>query len=518
MQLFEISWEICNKVGGINTTITSKLPSASNYFKSDYILIGPYTGNNDNFIEVKECNKNLQKISEVYGVKCYHGTYFNSQGPKVILIDYKILLGKKLLEDISSHYSKDLFSENWDGIDSAFFGALSGFIINEITKNRKRAIVAHFHEWMCGSGILYLKMCGNNIPTVFTTHATAFGRFLSKMDLKLKDINHIDDQAKTLRIYTKHILEKLSANSADCFTTVSALVAEESETYLGVTPDVITPNGLDQSCFSLFHYDNKKRIDKVQLFSILENKTSISIDKESQLIVYSGRCEFRNKGLDVLIDALKKYDSETEQRIVFIGIILLQEHNLDCIIPPSQYYMNEKSSNSHVCSATNNFLNQTKDFIERKFHHIRQEHITFFFIPMFVHPNDGFLNINYFDLLSIADLSIFPSNYEPWGYTPQESALCGVPTITTNKSGFGLWVKSNFPDTGIINVLNRDGVNDDVFVNDMKNKINEILSMNKKKQRQKKTLEIIKKMSWDVFFEYYLRAYNIACIKNKIYG
>ena len=182
--------------------------------------------------------------------------------------------------------------------------------------------------------------------------------------------------------------------------------------------------------------------------------------------------------------------------------------------------MNEKPCNSHICSTTNNFLNLTKDFIERKFHHTIQEHITFFFIPMFVHPNDGFLNINYFDLLSIADLSIFPSNYEPWGYTPQESTLCGVPTITTNKSGFGLWVKSNFPDTGIINVLNRDGVNDDIFVNDMKNKINEILSMNKGEKQQKKTqsLEIIKKMSWDVFFDYYLRAYNIACIKHKIYG
>lgn len=517
MLLFEVSWEVCNKVGGINTTITSKMSHAHNFFKNDYILIGPYTGRNDNFIEIKVCNKNLQKIHDKYGINCYMGSYFNINGPKVILIDYRGLLGKKLLEDISSFYSKDLFSESWSGIDAAFFGALSGFVINEISRYSKKRIVAHFHEWMCGSGLLYLKMCRSDIPTVFTTHATAFGRFLSKMDLNLVGINSIDEQAKALRIYTKHSLEKLTAASADCFTTVSSLVAKESELFYGVKPDVITPNGIDQSYFSFLHFDTNNKPDKSQLFSILENKTSFPVDKEAQLIIYSGRCEFRNKGLDVLIDALSKFDNDTERKVVFIGIILLQEPGLCCIVPPSYSFKSTKFNKGFNYSTTNAFLKLTMEFIERKFHNKTKKHVDYFFIPMFVHPDDGFLNMSYFDLLSIADLSIFPSNYEPWGYTPQESILCGVPTITTSKSGFGLWVKSNFSDTGIIHVLNRDGISDDEFVDNLKNKLNEVLSMDKEKLRQKRALsvDIVKRMSWDNFFDYYLKAYNIASIKCK---
>ena len=519
--LFEVSWEVCNKVGGINTTIISKLSIVSAHFNDDYCLIGPYTGRNDNFIETKEHNfKIINNSIENHGIECHYGRYFSFSGPKVILIDYKkSSLGMELLKNISSYYSANLFLENWSGIDYAYFGALSGFIIHEITKesNIQKKSIAHFHEWMCGSGLLYLKMNKSKLPTIFTTHATAFGRYISKMNLQLIDTHSVEKQAKRMHIYTKYILEKLSANLADCFTTVSSLVAKESEIFLGISPDVITPNGLDSPYFTSANHNVTKHVNKLHLFSKIEKKISNPISGDSQLIIYSGRCEFRNKGLDVLIVALSKYDQEVEKKIVFIGIILLQDHDLDCIIPPNKYFKSTKYNNDYINDTTNIFLEQTKEFIKNKFSRIESKNITYLFIPRFMHQEDGFLNMNYLDILSIADLSIFPSNYEPWGYTPHESAICGVPTITTDKSGFGIWVKNQYSDTGGISVLNRDGISDDEFIDNMKNNIMQILSTDKKikMQQQNQSMSIVKNMSWNMFYNYYLEAYDIAYIKHN---
>ena len=522
--LFEVSWEVCNKVGGINTTITSKLSMVSTHFNDDYFLIGPYTGKNDNFIETEERNfKIINNSIEKHGIKCHYGRYLSFSGPKVILIDYKVSsLGIELLKNISSYYSVNLFLENWSGIDSAYFGALSGFIICEITKkyNNQVKMIAHFHEWMCGSGLLYLKMNKSKLPTIFTTHATVFGRYISKINLRFIDIHDVDKQAKKMHIYTKYTIEKLSANFADCFTAVSSLVAKEAEHFLGIYPDIITPNGLDFSYYTPNNDEDNKHINKIHLFSNIEKKLSYPISWDSQLIIYSGRCEFRNKGLDVLIDALLKYDKEAQRKIVFIGIILLQDHNLYCIVPPDNYYKTTEYNNDCLNDTTNIFIEQTKEFIKNKFNNIVPKNITYLFIPKFVHNKDGFLNMNYLDLLSIADLSIFPSNYEPWGYTPHESVICGVPTITTDKSGFGLWVKNQYPDIGGISVLDREGIDDCEFIDNLKNEIALILSTDtrKKMQRQNQSISIVKNMSWDIFYKYYLKAYDIAYLKHSNNG
>lgn len=517
--LFEVSWEVCNKVGGINTTITSKLPIVSIHFNDNYFLIGPYTGRNENFVETKECIfKIINNSIEKHGIKCHYGRYFNSSGPKVILIEYKAnSLGIELLKSISSYYSANLFLENWNGIDSAYFGALSGFIIHEITKkyNNQVKIIAHFHEWMCGSGLLYLKMNKSNLPTVFTTHATVFGRYISKINLHSVNIHNIDEQAKKMCIYTKFTLEKLSANFADCFTTVSSFVAKEAEQFLGVSPDVITPNGLDFLYYTSNDFLKNKHINKKHLFSTIEKKLSCHISYDSKLIIYSGRCEFRNKGLDVLIDALLKYDKEEQKKIVFIGIILLQDNNLNCIIPPNNYYMVENCNNYELNNATNIFVEQTKEFIKNKFKNSMPQNITYLFIPKFIHDKDGFLNINYCDLLSIADLSVFPSYYEPWGYTPHESVLCGVPTITTDKSGFGYWIKKRYIKTGGISVLDRDGIDDSKFVDNLKKDIDFHLSTDLKTQQLNQSKSIVRNMTWNIFYKYYLEAYDIAYLKQN---
>ncbi len=65
------------------------------------------------------------------------------------------------------------------------------------------------------------------------------------------------------------------------------------------------------------------------------------------------------------------------------------------------------------------------------------------FIPCYLDGLDGIVNISYYDILPALDITVFASYYEPWGYTPLESIAFGVPTVTTDKSGFGQWVESD---------------------------------------------------------------------------
>ena len=69
--LFEVSWEVCNKVGGINTVLITKLKQAIKKFGENYILIGPLLERNTNFIEAN--SPKLDKISQL--LTHYHNAY-----------------------------------------------------------------------------------------------------------------------------------------------------------------------------------------------------------------------------------------------------------------------------------------------------------------------------------------------------------------------------------------------------------------------------------------------------------
>ncbi len=138
------------------------------------------------------------------------------------------------------------------------------------------------------------------------------------------------------------------------------------------------------------------------------------------------------------------------------------------------------------------------------------------FLPSYLNGNDGVFNMPYYDLLVGMDLTVFPSYYEPWGYTPLESLAFKVPTITTTLAGFGLWVESYYKKAHPgIEVIERDDRNNEEVVEKIADKIKAIARLNKKEYQAvaKNAKEVSKIALWENLVSYYKKAYQIAIDK-----
>ncbi|MCK7532756.1 MAG: DUF3417 domain-containing protein [Marinilabiliales bacterium] len=107
-----------------------------------------------------------------------------------------------------------------------------------------------------------------------------------------------------------------------------------------------------------------------------------------------------------------------------------------------------------------------------------EEKVKVIFVPSYLNGSDGIFNMPYYDLLIGFDLTLYPSYYEPWGYTPLESLMFRVPTVTTNLAGFGMWVDSYFvnPGNGCL-VLNRTDDNEKEVIAGMEEFIRRFMKM-----------------------------------------
>jgi glycosyltransferase involved in cell wall biosynthesis len=131
---------------------------------------------------------------------------------------------------------------------------------------------------------------------------------------------------------------------------------------------------------------------------------------------------------------------------------------------------------------------------------------------------DGVFNQSYYDLLIGMDATVFPSYYEPWGYTPLESVAFGVPTVTTTLSGFGQWIlssfKNDFDDCGV-NVIARGDFNYGEVVENIAQSLKYLVDCGATASMaiSKAAMKTASAASWDNFIEYYLEAFEIALNK-----
>ena len=259
--LFEVSWEVCNKVGGIYSVVSSKALQAVEQFGEDYFLLGPSLAENVGFEETDEnIWDSLRLAFATKDLKCRMGRWNIPGRPKAILVDFaKRYSSNQLLYDLWKNYGVDSLSGGWDYIEPVMFATACSAVIEAIHESRVEPLegrsVALFHEWMCGAGLLSLKRLSPGIGTVFTTHATMLGRAMAgtgrDIYSNLRSINPANEAA-ALNITAKWSLEGASAREADVFTTVSPITGEESAVLLGRQPDVITTNGLDMRVIRKF--------------------------------------------------------------------------------------------------------------------------------------------------------------------------------------------------------------------------------------------------------------------------
>ena len=332
--IYEVSWEVCNKVGGINTVLVTKAKQIRKELGDKYFLIGPdiHNGNTvTDFEELPEFN-NFREYARINNIKVRIGRWTTADNAIAILVDYNHLLNSKdkILTELWNDYGIDSLNGNWDYIEPVVFGYAVGQFINKFndsTALKEDIVVAHFHEWLTGSGLLYLKKYNQNITTTFTTHATILGRTLAGNNYHLYrdlDTYNPDDLASKLGVKEKYSLEKASAQNCSAFATVSGVTKIECEKLLHTQVDTVTPNGFDINYSWDEETMEKKKADaRKKLISIAEKYLGKKYSSDPFIIGTSGRYEFHNKGLDVLIDALKnlaKDNNVTNDILVYITV------------------------------------------------------------------------------------------------------------------------------------------------------------------------------------------------------
>ncbi len=459
---FEVSWEVCNKVGGIHTVIASKTPEMIKHLGEQYIVIGPdiwrEESENPEFIEDFNLFRGWREQAKLSGINIRTG-HWNIEGkPVAIIVDFTPLFPEKdtILSEAWEIWKLDSISGHWDYVEAALFGYAAGQVINSFVEYyRSKSVLAHFHEWMTGMGVLYLKENAPYIGTVFTTHATVLGRSIAGNGLPLySKLNEYDPEliSTDLGVRAKFSLERLAAKEAHGFSTVSEITGKECAHFLGRTPDRITPNGFD----ALLVPDDdvfieKRERAKNKLYALAEAITGRKASKDEILIGTSGRYEFYNKGIDIFIKTLGQLNKSNESPSKILAFILVPANHygprksvLSRLEGRSQEPMNSPylSHNLHDASDDPVLKMLKAEGLENS----ESDNVQVFFIPSYLNGDDGIINLKYYDLLMGLDLTLFPSYYEPWGYTPLESLAFGVPTMTTNLAGFGLWIQELFPE------------------------------------------------------------------------
>ncbi|MBN1381909.1 MAG: alpha-glucan family phosphorylase [Deltaproteobacteria bacterium] len=521
--LFEVSWEVCNKVGGIYTVITSKLREAIRSFGDRYILLGPDIKTN---LEFEETDEDFwTKIREGTAIKeipCRFGRWKIPGEPKVILVGYSKKYDKdQLLYRIWEDYGVDSIAGGWDYIEPVMFSYACGEVIETVynleVKPEGLPATAQFHEWMTGAGLLCLKKSLPDIGTVFTTHATILGRSLagSGMDI-YSGMEHISPhrEASALNIAAKYSMESVTAREADCFTTVSDITAMEAKNFLGRQPDFVTPNGLDiEHIPDLTENRTPSLKAKEKLLEAAGRFLRRDFHANTKIMGISGRYEFHNKGVDVFLTALGRLDKETADPVLAYLFILGGHTDL---IPTLQGEYT-KSDHGNPPIATHRLHYEASDPILQTcnrlgLHNRPENKVNIIFIPAYLNGHDGLLNMPYYEALSGCDLGVFPSYYEPWGYTPLESAAYAVPTITTDQAGFGLWVQNTLGENSGVMLIQRRGRDTSSIENHLYQTLREVLSWDEGEMqvRRKQVRAVAVQADWSHFFDQYLKAYEKA--------
>lgn len=529
--LFEVSWEVCNKVGGIHTVIATKALTLVNELQNNLILIGPdlikdESDENPEFLEDPQLFSAWKKQAESEGLFIRIGRWNINRYPIAIILNFSNYFQEKdkIFFELWDKYKLDSLAGQWDYIEPMLFGYAAGKVIESFVKfnlNTYDRIIAHFHEWMTGSGILYLKDRLPQVGTVFTTHATAVGRALAgnnrPLYKNLKDYN-AEEIAREFNIISKQSAEKLSAQHADAFTTVSEITALECSQFLQKDVTMVTPNGFEDSFIPTgTDFDIKRAEGRQKLLTTAEIMCGQKFDENVFILATSGRYEFRNKGIDLFIDALGQLNKSAKLKRTLLAYLFIPANHYG----PRKDILNGTFEDDAAFGSkylTHNLHDAEWDPILNRIkqaglNNSKDDKVKVIFVPSYLNGTDGIFNVPYYNLLIGLDLTVFASYYEPWGYTPLESVAYSVPTVTTTLAGFGRWINDMIPTAKeSVEVIERTDDNDQEVVAKIVNAIvkKSGLDSNQMEEIRKIALETSKKVLWNSLIWYYKQTYDYA--------
>jgi len=587
--LFEVSFEVCNKVGGIYNVLKSKAAQMVAKYRENYFAIGPCYPEKAVLEIVKqdppEFMKNIFSEMENLGIICNYGKWLIEGRPNVILIDFKKYMEKanEIKKDLWEKYKVDSWDAKYDFDEPVVWSTTVGILIEKLLSFFKdKRVVCHFHEWLSGGGLLYLK---DKVPTVFTTHATMLGRSIAGSGEDLyEEINEALKEGKTIEskrgykynVQAKHLLEKACAENCTIFSTVSEITSKEASYIHGKPADILLPNGFDISKFPTmeeFAVLHRKYREKIKDFLNAYFNPYYETNLWDAMIFFtSGRYEFRNKGFDVFIDALGKLNEEmikkkikrnvfafffvpkgklNENPELLENIILykdieeqvidemswiresiinslvkgkmpriknifrkefLEEYRIKMIVfrkkgdPPLCAFQVEGKDDILEAFKKNNLLNEKKNKVK------------VIFYPAYLTATDRLLSLDYEQTIQGSHLGIFPSYYEPWGYTPLDAAANGVLAITSDLAGLGKFIEPHLKGDSGIMVLKREGKTREEVVDELFKLLWKVTTMSRKQRIPLKSdaKELASLADWKILVKHYIEAHNLALEKFKM--
>ena len=541
--IFESSWEVCNKVGGIYTVLSTRAKTLQEALQDKIVFIGPdfwKEHESPYFKEDSTLFADWQQEATEQGLKIRVGRWTVPGEPLAILVDFNPYFEKKneIYGWLWEKYGVDSLHAYGDYDEASMFSYAAALVVESFYSwmvesgkwNEKTKVVYHANEWMCGLGALYINNKLPQIGTIFTTHATSIGRSIAGNMKPLYDYLFAyngDQMAGELNMQSKHSIEKQTAHNVDCFTTVSEITAKECVELLDKPVDVVLPNGFDNSFVPNAQlFSRKRKAARKKMLDIANALLGEELDDDTILISTSGRYEFRNKGIDVFVEAMNRLlrDRDLKKKIVaFIEVPGwvgeprkdLQErlnsgktYDTPLDVPQVTHWLHNMSHD--------NVLSMLKYY---DMHNRKDEMVKVIFLPCYLDGKDGIVNMNYYDIVLGNDLCIYPSYYEPWGYTPLEAVAFKVPCITTDLAGFGLWANSVFGHEGEltdgVKVIHRTDYNYSEVADNIKDTVAAFSSMTKKEidTCRKNADALSKKALWSEFIKFYYEAYDIALSK-----
>lgn len=533
--LFESSWEVCNKVGGIYTVLSTKAHTLQQSFKDKLIFIGPDVWDNTNAPDFIEDDvlfadwKTYTKTTENLKVKV--GRWNVPGTPPVILVDFKPFFKERdaFFYSMWESFRVDSIQAYGDYDESCIFAYAVGKVIESFYhfyKLEDKKVAALFNEWMLGMGALYIQKQLPAIATLFTTHATSIGRSIAGNNKALyayMDGYNGDQMAGELNMEAKHSLEKQTALHVDCFTTVSDITARECKQLLDKAPDIVTPNGFEPNFVPTDkEYDKKRTAARRDLLNVAEKLLGCPISPDAFLVSTSGRYEYRNKGIDVFIEAMNRVRTSGRLQREVVAFIMVPAWVRDARADLKEVIdKNIRTTSPMQMPFVTHWLNlmeqdKVLNYISHSgFTNSAADKLKIIFVPCYLDGRDGIFNKPYYDLLIGMDATVYPSYYEPWGYTPLESIAFGIPTITTDLAGFGLWAKKHVTGNNIsegVAVVNRDDFNYFEVADAITSSILTLAGKDKKEAEEirKRSFCLAAKAEWSKFIVYYEEAFRIA--------
>ena len=541
--IFESSWEVCNKVGGIYTVLSSRAKTLQDRMKDRIIFIGPDCWKEKEspyFKEDKALLAEWQWVAKEQGLKVRVGRWTIPGEPVAVLVDFNPYFEKKdeIYTWLWENYGVDSLHAYGDYDEASMFSYAAALVVESYYNwcieqgnfGQKTKVIYHANEWMCGLGALYINNKLPQIGTIFTTHATSIGRSIAGNQKPLYDYLFAyngDQMADELNMQSKHSIEKQTAWNVDCFTTVSDITAKECVELLDKPVDVVLPNGFDNSFVpKAQQFGRKRKAARRRLLDVANALLGEQLGDDTLIVSTSGRYEFRNKGIDVFVEAMNRLlrDRDLKKKVLaFIEVPGwvgeprqdLQErlkegkqYDTPLEVPQITHWLHNMSHD--------NVLSMMKYY---DMHNRKDENVKVIFLPCYLDGKDGIVNLTYYDVVLGNDLCVYPSYYEPWGYTPLEAVAFKVPCITTDLAGFGLWANKVLGHDGEIEdgvkVIHRTDYNYSEVADAIKDTVAEFSTMTQKQvdDCRKKAELLSKKALWSEFIKYYDEAYDIALRK-----